>query len=115
MSSFGKYIKEKRLEKSISLKKICIDLNLDAVEWSKIERGRIHPYQSKEFLYILSNYLDLNVDQVIDLARKDKNIIFKKLSLEEITKKMPLFWHLKPEEITEELFFLMAESIKNSY
>jgi transcriptional regulator with XRE-family HTH domain len=40
---FGKFIKEKRIERSLSLREFCRKLNEDASNWSKVEREIMPP------------------------------------------------------------------------
>ena len=43
MVMFGDFIKEKRINKEITLREFCRQLELDASNWSKIERGVMSP------------------------------------------------------------------------
>ena len=44
---FGEFIKQKRLEKDLGLREFCRQLDEDASNWSKIERGIMGPPQDE--------------------------------------------------------------------
>ena len=47
---FGEFVKQKRLEKKLSLRAFCRLLGEDASNWSKIERGKLVPSQDEQKL-----------------------------------------------------------------
>ncbi|MBA7521223.1 hypothetical protein ES705_13327 [subsurface metagenome] len=59
MKTFGNYIKEKRIEKKITLRKFCKQAELDPSNWSKIERGLLQPPKSRFVLEIIANILKM--------------------------------------------------------
>lgn len=89
--NFAELIRSKRLDKKISLRTFCIDLEIDPVRWSKIERRRIAPTQSRRLIAKIANYLNLDFFLLVALAEKDKGIRFKPLSDKELVKKLPCF------------------------
>lgn len=48
--TFGEFIKEKRLEKNLTLRKFYTKLNYDTVNWSEIERGLLPAPDDHELL-----------------------------------------------------------------
>jgi transcriptional regulator with XRE-family HTH domain len=50
MAMFGEFVKERRIAKDISLRKLCQTIEWDASNWSKIERGLLSPPQDEEKL-----------------------------------------------------------------
>ncbi|MCW8811534.1 MAG: helix-turn-helix domain-containing protein [Ignavibacteriaceae bacterium] len=91
MSSFGEYIKNKRLELDLSLRKFCELVGLDPSNWSKIERGKLPAPEDREKLDQIATVLKIkkgskNWQQLFDLASiakkkipdyvyKDKDVI----------------------------------------
>ncbi|MBV6491457.1 MAG: helix-turn-helix domain-containing protein [Fimbriimonadaceae bacterium] len=45
MSTFGEYVKAKRLERGLGLREFCLLVPVDASNFSKIERGKLEPPQ----------------------------------------------------------------------
>jgi len=91
MSSFGDYIKSKRLEFDLSLRKFCELAGLDPSNWSKIERGKLPAPEDREKLDQIAKVLKIKKgskdwQQLFDLASiakkkipdyvyKDKDVI----------------------------------------
>jgi transcriptional regulator with XRE-family HTH domain len=54
---FGKFIKERRIRKGLTLREFCKLIEVDASNWSKIERGLLSPprsdYKLKQIAEIL--------------------------------------------------------------
>ena len=59
MKNLGIYIKQKRLEKELTLRKFCKILNMDPSNWSKIERGLLEAPKSKIILKEIAQVLEL--------------------------------------------------------
>lgn len=57
-TSFGEFIKQKRLEQNLSLRKFCELAEVDPSNWSKIERGLIFPPE-REKIKQIANVLNL--------------------------------------------------------
>jgi transcriptional regulator with XRE-family HTH domain len=110
---FGTFIKEKRLEKSLSLREFCRLLNEDASNWSKVERGIMAPPKDSEKLIRIAGILGIgrqtpDWDKLNDLAVVDSGKIPDYImSDKEVLKALPLFFRTidseKPtlEEITK--------------
>lgn len=69
MGFVGNYLKQKRIDKKISLSKVCKDLNLSKELIEDIENDKIPPYLNKVFLIghvrSLAKYLDLDAENLI--------------------------------------------------
>lgn len=48
--TFGEFLKGKRLEKGLGLREFCELAEMDASNWSKIERGRLAPPSKRDVL-----------------------------------------------------------------
>ena len=45
---FGEFIKEKRIEKGISLREFCKRIEIDASNWSKVDADYLHLHRMKK-------------------------------------------------------------------
>ncbi len=54
---FGEFIKEKRLEIGLSLREFCRQLDEDASNWSKVERGMLSPPKDENKLVRIADIL----------------------------------------------------------
>jgi transcriptional regulator with XRE-family HTH domain len=59
---FGELVKQKRLEKKLSLRAFCRLLGEDASNWSKIERGKLAPSQDEQKLEKIAQILGIQKD-----------------------------------------------------
>jgi len=57
--SFGEFVKEKRLNQDLSLRKFCEKLNYDPSNWSKIERGLLQAPNDFDLLTDICSILNL--------------------------------------------------------
>ena len=57
MPDFGRFVKEMRTRKGMSLREFCRLANLDPGNWSKVERGKFPPPKSREV--VSDNWFDL--------------------------------------------------------
>lgn len=79
MNEFGKYLKEKRQERKLTLKKISDDLKISISYLSDLENGEKLPPNSKkdnysDFLERIIEYLKLNQNErqtILEFADKD--------------------------------------------
>ena len=88
---FGEFIKEGRIAKGISLREFCKRMEMDASNWSKVERGLLAPPQDEERL-------------MKDKANIDAGIIPKDiLSDEKVLNSLPIFFRtIRSEKPTPE-------------
>lgn len=69
MSSFGEYIREKRKERRVSLRKLAEQLGINFSYLSKIENNELAP-PSEEKILALAKALELDSDYLFNLADK---------------------------------------------
>ncbi|MEJ2673009.1 MAG: helix-turn-helix transcriptional regulator [Deltaproteobacteria bacterium] len=56
---FGKFIKERRIKKGLTLREFCKLIEVDASNWSKIERGLLAPPRSEYKLRQIAEILEI--------------------------------------------------------
>jgi transcriptional regulator with XRE-family HTH domain len=93
----------------MTLREFCMKNNEDPGNWSKLERGKLPPPQSKERLATIADYLKIRegTDEwqtFHDLAYAEQGRIPDDLmSDEELVKKLPIFFRtLRGEKLTDE-------------
>jgi transcriptional regulator with XRE-family HTH domain len=69
---FGKFIKDRRIEKGITLREFCKLIGTDASNWSKIERGQHAPPKSDEKLKKIAEVLGIPFGSDLWITMKDK-------------------------------------------
>ena len=95
---FGEFIKERRIVKSISLREFCKRVEMDASNWSKVERGLLAPPQDEEKLRKIARVLGIKVGSSLwkemkDKANIDAGIIPEDiLSDEKVLNSLPIFF-----------------------
>ena len=106
---FGEFIKEKRIAKGISLRKFCKRIEIDASNWSKVERGLLSPPQDEEKLRKIAHVLDMKIGspswkEMKDKANIDAGIIPEDiLSDEKVLNSLPIFFRtIRSEKPTPE-------------
>lgn len=117
MKNFHQFVKEKRMEKQITLREFCRSAEVDPSNWSKIERGLAEAPKSKEFIDRIAAVLALNREEkatLHDLAIIE-SIPEDLRPEEEILEKLPIFFRTvrgdKPsEEELRELIRMISQS-----
>ena len=106
---FGEFIKERRIKKGISLREFCKRLEIDASNWSKVERGLLAPPQDQEKLKKIAQVLDIKFRSALWKEMKDKanigaGIIPEDiLSDEKVLNSLPIFFRtIRSEKPTPE-------------
>ena len=106
---FGEFIKERRINKGISLRKFCKRVEIDASNWSKVERGLLAPPQDEERLRKIAWALDIKFGSALwkemkDKANIDAGIIPNDiLSDEKVLNSLPMFFRtIRSEKPTPE-------------
>jgi transcriptional regulator with XRE-family HTH domain len=95
---FGDYVKNRRVEKELTLREFCRRLEEDASNWSKIERGVMGPPQDMGKLKKIANLLDIaegsgEWEEFLDLARVGAGIIPDYImSDKEVVDVLPVFF-----------------------
>ena len=108
--TFGKYIKEKRIEKEVTLRQFCKLHGFDPSNWSKTERGLLKPPSCQKMLRAIKTSLGLSDPQgsyMIALAAKE--FIPKRMTEGELVNALPVFVttttnEMPDEETLEELY-----------
>lgn len=116
---FGRNIKNLRLKQTLSLREFSRQINMDASNWSKIEREVMPPPQDEEKLMKIAHVLSVPIasDQystLKDLAAIDSGIIPRDLlNDEETLKSLPIFFRtIRNKRPTEEQLRDLIESIR---
>jgi transcriptional regulator with XRE-family HTH domain len=106
---FGAFIKSLRIERNIGLREFCRKLNVDASNWSKIERGVLAPPQDNEKLDQIAEALGIDrhselYNDLKDKAAIDAGIIPRDLlSDQETLNSLPMFFRtVRSEKPTPE-------------
>lgn len=106
---FGEFIKERRINKGISLREFCKRIEIDASNWSKVERGLLAPPQDEEKLRKIARVLDIKIGspswkEMKDKANIDAGIIPEDiLSDEKVLNSLPIFFRtIRSEKPTPE-------------
>lgn len=95
---FGEFIKQKRLEKRLSLRAFCKLLHEDASNWSKIERGKLSPPQDEQKLRKIAHILGIEKNSeewntLIDTASVEAGKIPEYLmSDKDVIQALPVFF-----------------------
>lgn len=95
---FGAFVRSKRIEIGLSLRKFCELAELDPSNWSKIERGRMPAVIEKKKLIELGSLLGIkqseqDFQKLIDLAYiSRKKIPDYVYSDEEVLSALPIFF-----------------------
>jgi transcriptional regulator with XRE-family HTH domain len=116
---FGEFIKERRIAKGISLREFCKRLEIDASNWSKVERGLLAPPQDQERLKEIARALGIKFGSALwkdmkDKANIDAGIIPEDiLSDEKLLNSLPMFFRtIRSEKPTPEDLDKLIDMIK---
>lgn len=119
MKTFGVFVKEKRIEKKITLREFCKQAELDPSNWSKVERELLKPPSDQDKLALIAivlgfNYEDAEFQLLFDLAAAA--FIPKGLVEEKILDQLPLLFRtVRGEKPTNEELEKLAEKIKAAW
>lgn len=116
---FGEFVKQKRLDKRLSLRGFCRQLGEDASNWSKIERGKMLPPQSTHKLEKIAVLLGIARDtkeweMLFDLASVDVGKIPTYIMTDkEVVHSLPLFFRIfEKQKPTKEDISKLIETVK---
>jgi transcriptional regulator with XRE-family HTH domain len=116
---FGKFIKELRIEKGLTLREFCKLIGIDASNWSKTERGLLAPPKSDENLKKIAEVLGISVGSDLWIELKDKaeidsgNIPADIRSDKELIGYLPMFFRtIRSEKPSEEDLDNLIEMIR---
>ena len=106
---FGEFIKKRRIEKGLGLREFCKQIEMDASNWSKVERGVLSPPQDDEKLRNIAQALGIKFGsnewkEMKDLANIDAGIIPADiLSDRQVLDSLPMFFRtIRSEKPTPE-------------
>lgn len=118
---FGELLKKSRIEKGLSLRDICKEVNYDPSNWSKIERGKLSPPSDEKTLILWAKKLGIKktskeYTEFIDLATVSQGIIpADVLSRADVVECLPAFFRtLRNKKPTKEEIDNLIKSIKDA-
>jgi transcriptional regulator with XRE-family HTH domain len=119
--SFGEFFKKMRGKKGITLRRFCLENNVDPGNISKLERGLIPPPRSREKLEEYASYLQIQKGsddwwEFFDLAAAESGKIPQDiLNDAHLVKRLPLvFRTIRGQKISKEQLRKLAEVIRRS-
>jgi len=120
-SAFGKYLKELRIRKGVTLREHCQAKGLDPGNYSRLERGRYLPPQKHEILERYAAALEIQEGseewmEFFDLAAASRGELPKDLLDDaELVEKLPiLFRTLRANSVSEEKLDELIDKIRRS-
>ena len=116
---FGEFVKGRRIARDISLRKFCQLIEMDASNWSKVERGLLAPPQEEDKLSVIADVLGIERasdewQELVDLSK----ISIQKLPDDiagdkRIMNSLPLFFRtVRSEKPTEEALKRLIKLLK---
>ncbi len=120
LQKFGQKLKELRINRGLTLRKMCKKVDYDPSNWSKIERGRIPPPSNNKILNKWAEVLgltnDIKIEKFISDAQIAQGLIPSDIMKEEkIINCLPAFFRsVKKEKMTEKDIKELIKLIKNS-
>ena len=116
---FGEFIKERRIARGITLRKFCLTLDLDASNWSKVERGLLFPPQDENKLRRIAEILNIDEgsdewQEMTDLSRLGAQMLPDDIASDKrIVNALPLFFRtVRSDKPTAEELDRLIELIK---
>ncbi len=116
---FGDFIKQKRLDRNITLRQFCFDNDFDPGNYSKMERGLLAPPSGKEHLDKYAKALGFKTGsddwrEFFDRASACRGEIPEEILKDaELVNKLPLFFRtLRGEKVPKEKLKELAEIIR---
>ncbi|HSV96443.1 MAG TPA: helix-turn-helix transcriptional regulator [Spirochaetota bacterium] len=119
--AFGEFIKDRRNELGLSLREFCKQLDEDASNWSKVERGILSPPQDEGKLRRIAKLLNIGMNSeewnmLTDYAKIDAGKIPDYLmSDQDVLKALPVFFRTigsvkpTPEELAKLIEIIRKE------
>jgi transcriptional regulator with XRE-family HTH domain len=119
---FGKFIKERRIKKELTLREFCKLIEVDASNWSKIERGLLAPPRSDYKLRKIAEILEIPVGSDLWFEMKDRaeldtgNIPSDIRSDKELIGQLPMFFRtIRSEKPSAEELDKLIDIIRKGY
>lgn len=120
-TAFGRFIKELRIRKGITLREHCQQSGFDPGNYSRMERGLFPPPQKQELLEKYAHALGLvegsdDWMEFFDLAAATRGEIPKDLlNDDELVKKLPvLFRTLRAEPVSDDKLDQLIDKVRRS-
>jgi len=120
LQKFGNTLKELRIKKELSLRKMCKLVNYDPSNWSKIERGKMSPPRDEKTLRKWAKVLGISkakeIQEFIDKANLAQGIIPQDiLSQANVVDFLPAFFRtLRNKKPTKKEIDQLIELIKDA-
>ena len=116
MNSFGDFVKNKRIEKGYGLRAFACEIGEDPSNWSKVERGQLHPPKNFDKLTKISALLDIDEKNLEDLAYIDVGEIPNNIrSDKELLEILPAFFStIREKKPSREELEILMEVLKKS-
>ncbi len=119
LKKFGKNLKEMRIQRGLTLRKMCRLIDYDPSNWSKIERGIISPPSDERILRKWAKTLGLSQNktgELIDQAKVAQGIIPRDiLSQKNAVEYLPAFFRtVRNKKPTKEEIDKLIELIRGS-
>lgn len=122
MKTFGRFVKECRIEKRLGLREFCERAELDPSNWSKIERGSLKPPTDREVLEAIARVLEMPAEseqrqKLHDLAFLSRGQVPGDIMADpELLECLPLVFRTvrTGERLTEEQLRELADIIRHS-
>jgi transcriptional regulator with XRE-family HTH domain len=118
---FGEFFRKMREKQGVSLRRFCVENNLDPGNISKMERGLIQPPQTMEKLKEYALYLRIQEGskewvEFFDLAAAETGRIPNDIKNDqELVKNLPLvFRTIRGQKVPKEMLKELAEIIRRS-
>ena len=119
---FGEFVKNRRKELKLTLRSFCLEVNIDAGNFSKIERGILPPPKDKNKLKKWAKALRLEKgsekwDEFFDLAAISKGRLPDDVMDDrELARAMPLIFRtVRGDKISDEQFERLKTLIKETF
>lgn len=121
LQKFGQTLKELRINKGLTLRKMCEKVDYDPSNWSKIERGLLSPPSDEKMLTKWARALGISLQkkklqEFIDNAKIAQGIIPQDiLSQKNATQYLPAFFRtLRNKKPTKKEIDNLIELIRNA-
>ena len=104
-TTFGSFIRDKRIEAGLTLRLFCKSLNIDASNWSKIERDMLTPPRSLEVLDQIAKLLNIEVPSEDYHTMKDLAVLSaipKEIIDEKVLEQLPIFFRTVRGDIPQD-------------
>ncbi|MCR4396407.1 MAG: helix-turn-helix transcriptional regulator [Candidatus Saccharicenans sp.] len=119
-TTFGEYLKEKRIEKGFTLREFCKKYGLDPGNVSKLERGLLPPPASRKKLEEYATFLGLKKGtdewmEFFDRAATSRGELPKDLLDDEVLKALPVILRtIRGKKVSREMLNELIDKIRRT-